>query len=128
MKTPTRPQLSQLASGASRRGKALVILALLAIVLALVCLAVGCSTTQSGLDREQHLYSIATNAVAAVEKRVVPALPPPVASIAEPLLALAAAGLAAWNTWQHKQIRGLQNGQNGKSIAVAPAPTQPPGA
>jgi hypothetical protein len=127
MNTPSRPQMRELATGTRRHLKALVIIALLAVVLALICLAAGCSTTQRGLEREQHLYSMGTNAVAVLE-RVVPVLPAPVNSIAEPLLALATAGLAAWNTWQHRQIRTLQNGQNGKSVAVAPAPTQPPGA
>jgi hypothetical protein len=127
MKTHSRPPAREIALVTRRQVKALVIIALLAVVLALVCFAVGCSTTQRGLEREQHLYSMGTNAVAVLE-RVVPVLPAPVNSLAEPLLALATAGLAAWNTWQHRQIRSLQNGQNGKSVAVAPAPTQPPGA
>ena len=53
--------------------------------------------------------------------KLAPALPPPFSSVAEGATALAAAGLAAWNAWQHKAIKGLQNGQGIAAAAKASA-------
>ena len=98
------------------------ILLMFCFLLASLCLALqlGCSTTAAGLSREQKLYQTGTNIVGMVDK-LAPALPPPFSSVAEGATALAAAGLAAWNAWQHKAIKGLQNGQGIAAAAKASA-------
>jgi hypothetical protein len=89
----------------------------------------GCATTEPGLTREQALYRVGTNVVASLDKAV-PYLPVPVSSAAEVFLALASAGLAAWNTHQQVAIRKLKNGNgsgNGKAHAP-PSTLSPPAA
>ena len=88
------------------------------IVLALNTLCAGCSTTPAGLATEASWYATGTNVVSHVAQ-LAPALPAPFGSIAEGAAAVAAALLAAWNTWQHKQIKSLQNGQGVAAVTKA---------
>ena len=84
----------------------------------------GCSTTPAALSRDQRIYQTATNVVAAVSG-VGNSLPPPFCSLFEGLTALAAAGLAGWNAWQHSQIKSLQNGSSTTTATSAPAAGSP---
>ena len=102
--------------------------ALLITSMAITVVASGCATTAPGLSREQALYRAGTNVVASLEK-VVPFMPVPVSSTAEVFLALAGAGLAAWNTHQQVAIRKLKNGNgNGNGNGHGKSLPPPPGA
>ena len=79
----------------------------------------SCATTPAGLQREQSLFTVATNIVHVAEQ-VAPAIPPPERALVELLLGAATAALAAWNTHLHRRL-GLLNG-NGST----PAPPRPP--
>ncbi len=51
----------------------------------------------------------------------------PVSAASEGVFAVVTGLLAAWNTWQHKQINQLKNGQkNGNGTNADPAPAAPP--
>jgi hypothetical protein len=83
-----------------------VFLACCSLLIFLPLLIIGCSTTPSGLAREATLYTTGTNIVATLQPAA-QALPAPFNTAAEYLLAFASAALAAWNTWQHKQLNAL---------------------
>ena len=102
----------------------LAMLCLLA-TFALALITQGCGTTAPQLTREQKLYSDATNVVSTFSQ-IGTVLPPPFCSIFEGGTALATAILAAWNAWQHKQIKALQNGGSNSALASATATGSPP--
>src|SRR3974377_929198 len=77
----------------------------------------SCATSPAGLQREQTLFSVATNVVYAAQQ-VAPAIPPPERALVELLLGVATAGLAAWNTHLHRRL-GQMNG-NGAVSSVNP--------
>ena len=99
----------------------IVLIGFVASLLALVCLASGCATTAAGLAREERIYGIATNVVAHAQQ-IAPALPAPINTVTEAVLAVLTAGLGAWNTIQHREIAKLKNGKmnsNGSAGSVA---------
>jgi hypothetical protein len=83
----------------------------------------SCATSPAGLQREQSLFTVATNVVYAAQQ-VAPAVPPPERALIELLLGVATAGLAAWNTHLHRRL-GQLNG-NGSALAPPPPPATPP--
>ena len=96
-------------------GACLLCMAVLAGTLALS----ACATTPQSLSRERKLYALGTNVVGQVQQAV-PYLPVPVSNAAEVALALASAGLAAWNTHQQLALRKLKNGHSSAKHADAP--------
>lgn len=88
----------------------LVVVIAAAVLCPLAVLApFGCSTTAAGLAKEQAIYATATNIVARAQE-VAAVIPPPAQNITGAVLALVSIGLAAWNSWQHRQIQDLQSG------------------
>src|SRR5438445_11740507 len=85
-----------------------------------LCFFCGCFTSPRMLSREQGAYAIGTNAVGVIERYVVPAVPEPYRVPTEAALALATAGLAAWNAFQQKHLRLLRNGLEHKAAAATP--------
>jgi hypothetical protein len=81
----------------------------------------SCATSPAGLQREQSLFSVATNVVYAASQ-VAPVVPPPERALVELLLGVATAGLAAWNTHLHRRL-GQING-NG-TVSAPPQPLAP---
>lgn len=79
--------------------------------IALVLLLASCSTTPSGLHRQQTIYTTSTNIIGDVERVIVPIVPAPWNALLLGFLGAASAGLAAWNTHQQRSIRQLRNGQ-----------------
>lgn len=78
-------------------------------ILGLLLLAVAsCAHTEAGLKREQAVYRVGTNGLAMVDHYVVSAMPEPWRDALQAVTGLAAAGLAAWNTSQHKRIVALE--------------------
>jgi hypothetical protein len=92
-----------------------------AAVLAAICFASGCATTEGGIEREARIYALATNVVAHAQQ-IAPSLPAPVNTLAEAVLGAITLGLGAWNTLQHKQIKKLKNGANGAGASSGNAP------
>ncbi len=101
-----------------------VLLGLFSIWVVLMLLAVSCSTDRASLERYQAEYKVATNTLNIVHSAVQPYVPPPVNTATEGVFAIVTGLLAAWNTWQHRQIAQLKNGQknsNGTPATVPPA-------
>jgi hypothetical protein len=98
-----------------------LILLLLVAVLAAICFASGCATTEAGIQREERIYALATNVVAHAQQ-IAPSLPAPANTIAEAVLGAITLGLGAWNALQHKQIKKLKNGANGATASSGNAP------
>jgi hypothetical protein len=86
-------------------GVSLFIVAVTAGLLALS----SCATSPAGIAREQNLFTVVTN-VTSLATAVAPALPQPAGSVVQLVLAIAAAGLAAWNTHLHNAVIKLRNG------------------
>ena len=97
----------------------LVVAGLLAAVLSAVVLTPSCASTPQGLQREQTIYRYATNAVAAVQT-IAPSLPAPASTAVELVLAVVAAGLAAWNANQQRAITKLKNGNGNPPATPTP--------
>ncbi len=103
--------------------RAFLLVAMLSLAAALV---VSCRTDRASLERYQAQYRVATNAVEQVHHAVQPYVPAPFNAASETLFGIVSAALAAWNAWQHKQIRALKNGNgngngNGNAKVSAPA-------
>ena len=92
-------------------------------LLLLTALIQGCASTEAGLQREQHIYDVSTNAVAHLQA-IAHALPAPVATPMETILAIASAGLGIWNVHTHKTLKSLKNtngaGQNCPQVSGGP--------
>jgi hypothetical protein len=119
MQKPSPSFWRRLAQRPARYVRDLVVVGLLAAVLSAVVLTPSCASTPQGLQREQTIYRYATNAVAAVQT-IAPNLPAPANTAVELVLAVAAAGLAAWNAHQQRAITKLKKG-NGKP-STTPTP------
>ena len=117
MQTPSPSLLRRLSQRPARYVRDLVVVGLLAAVLSAVVFTPSCASTPQGLQHEQSIYRYATNAVAAIQS-IAPNLPAPANTAVELVLAIAAAGLAAWNAHQQRAINKLKNG-NGKSSTPA---------
>ncbi len=100
----------------------------LCLIVALVVIAAACAHSAAGLRREQAVSQLASNTVAAATQ-VAPYLPAPAQPLVELLIALATAGLTAWNVSQHKRITALErNGANGQRRQAGPVAVTPPAA
>ncbi len=79
---------------------------------------ISCRADRASLERYQGRYRVATNAVETIHQVVQPYVPAPFNVGSEAVFGLVSAVLAAWNAWQHKQIRDLKNGNGvGKTKA-----------
>ena len=99
---------------------AVIFMACLSLGLLWLCMLPGCATTSAGIAREQAVYSTATNVVAKLTAAA-PAIPAPYGTLATDILFVVSGLLAVWNTWQHKAITSLQNGQAQAAAAATPA-------
>ena len=112
-------RLTAHAERTSRATRAATIGALITFALfALALFFGGCATSPTALTHEASVYTVATNVVAGVAT-VAPFLPPPFCSIFEGLTMVSAAILAAWNAWQHSQIKTLQTDASTASVTAA---------
>ncbi len=103
-----------------------IVLGLFSLWLVLMLFTVGCKTDPASLDKYQTQYQAATNTLNIVHTAVQPYVPAPVSGVTEGVFAIVTAVLAAWNTWQHRQIAALQKNQqapNGSSLAPAAPPS-----
>jgi hypothetical protein len=112
-----------------RDGKQYLIAPLYTLIILLCLLSFclsqqGCGTTPKALSTEQKLYQTGTNIVGQVDS-ISKVLPPPFCSACEAGTAIATALLAAWNAWQHGQIKALQNGSGKTSPSTAPVAASP---
>jgi hypothetical protein len=89
-------------------------------VITFLLLTSSCSTSPAGLATEQKIVNTATNIVAKLTAAA-PAIPPPYSTLATDILYVISAGLAFWNTWQHKQISALQSSASTTAAAATPA-------
>src|SRR5262245_55434972 len=87
------------------------------VLLGLLVLS-GCARTIQGLETERAWYSVGTNVVQVVRRDALPFVPAPFQGIGEGVLALAAAGLAAWNLHQQKTLKELKNGKTPHSSGI----------
>jgi hypothetical protein len=85
----------------------------------------GCGTTRQGVQREQGLYLVASNALNSVSA-FAPYTPPPISPLLEGVTALGGALLAVWASHLHRSVRALENGSRNGQANGAP-PTAPPG-
>jgi len=76
----------------------------------LVLACAGCAVTPAGLSRQYEWYRAGTNVIGVVRHDIVPYVPAPWNGMVEGVLACAAAGLAAWNVHQQRQLREVKNG------------------
>jgi hypothetical protein len=107
-----------------------VMLGIFSVWVVLMLLAVGCQTDRASLEKYQAEYKAATNTLNIVHTAVQPYVPPPVNTATEGVFAIVTGLLAAWNTWQHRQISLLKNGHkngNGTSAGSTPATPGPSG-
>ncbi len=112
-----------------------VMLGIFSVWVVLMLFTVSCATDKASLDRYQAEYKAATNTVAVIHTAVQPYIPAPASAASETVFALVTGLLAAWNTWQHRQISQLKNGngngtgqKNGAGTergAAAPAASGP---
>ncbi len=90
-------------------GASLCIVAGMAGLLALS----SCATDPVSLQHHDQTFQYLTNQLGAIRQGAV-YLPPPANGIVEALLAVAAAGLAAWNTHLHGKVKTLANGKTAR--------------
>ncbi len=103
-----------------------VMLGVFSVWVVLMLFTVSCATDKASLDRYQAEYKAATNTVAVIHTAVQPYIPAPVSAASEGVFAVVTGLLAAWNTWQHRQIAALKNGQkNGNGTQPLAAPPAP---
>jgi hypothetical protein len=88
---------------------------------------VSCAHTPAGLQREQALYLVKSNALTGAQQ-VAPYVPPPCSSILEGVLAAGGDLLAVWATLFQRTLKEVRNGQlPGKGgNGGGPAPTAGP--
>ncbi len=82
----------------------------------------SCAHTAKGLAREQAAYNLTTNAAGTLQV-VAQNLPPPFATVAEGVLAVAGGLLALWGTHIHRSVKELQNG-GAKASQGSPPPAR----
>ncbi len=93
--------------GATPRSPIIVFALGLALITVLALSLVSCASTREGIEREEAIYTVATNTVATVAP-VITAAPPPVNYFGEAIVGLISAGLAAWNLSQQKRLKDLE--------------------
>ena len=108
---PTSPTPLQLAA-------AFCFLGSLLLALAVVCSA--CAHTPEQAQQQLTANEALSNSIVAIRDTLRVA-PPPLSNIAEILGAIALAGLGVWNTYLHRQVAEVRNG-NSKPPAQKPQP------
>ena len=81
----------------------------------------SCAHTEAGLQREQAVFLVASNAHQTLQQ-LVPYAPPPANSILEGVLAAGGALLALWATHLHRSLNDLRNGGPQATNGQGPAP------
>ena len=79
-----------------------------AVLAGSLCLT-SCARTEAGLQREQGVYLVSSNAHQTLQQ-LVPYVPPPANSILEGVLAVGGALLALWATHLHRSLNDIRNG------------------
>ena len=79
-----------------------------AVVAGSLCLT-SCAHTEAGLQREQAVYLVSSNAHQTLQQ-LVPYVPPPANGILEGVLAVGGALLALWATHLHRSLNDIRNG------------------
>ncbi len=103
-----------------------VMLGVFSVWVVLMLFTLGCRTDAASLAKYQAEYKAATNTVAEVHALVQPYIPAPMNAASETVFAIVTGLLAAWNTWQHRQITLLKNGKsNGNGTQPVAAPAAP---
>ena len=99
----------------------LIASAFTAVVVAGSLSLTSCAHTQAGLQREQAVYLVASNAHQTLQP-LVPYAPPPANSILEGVLAAGGALLALWATHLHRSLNDLRNGGPQATNGQGPVP------
>jgi hypothetical protein len=95
----------------------------IAVVVAGSLVCASCAHTPAGLDREQVIYGLTSNAVVSLN-HIAPYAPPPCNSILEGVLATGGALLALWATHLQRSLKEVRNGNLPNTVASS---RQPPG-
>ncbi len=102
-----------------------LMLGVFSVWVVLMLLTVSCSTDRASLEKYQAEYKAATNTLNIVHTAVQPYVPAPINTATEGVFAIVTGLLAAWNTWQHRQIAALQKSQQAGNTADTPAAGPP---
>ena len=99
----------------------LIASAFTAVVVAGSLSLTSCAHTEAGLQREQAVYLVTSNAHQTLQQ-LVPYAPPPTNSILEGVLAAGGAVLALWATHLHRSLNDLRNGGPQATNGQGPVP------
>ena len=94
------------------------------LVTAGVLVLSSCATTRKGLDREQQLYLVTSNAVSGITA-LTPFVPAPFGTLLEGATAVGGALLAVWASHLHRSVRALENGPPKRPATPTTGPPSP---